>query len=247
MLLPGTLCFEHYYDMKLLPAFIAAVLVSLASPAVAQTRMVSLHDTAARAGYQYVWLAAEQAASLTRPGMVILVRPGNQFYEVNDRSEAASAIPRSAGSDILVPPSLAQRIRLLAAPRTEAQAAQMAPLTITETPVLGALSLSVTNAEGQEAIVVSGRGPSLAPVQLVLVGTLSSEIPTVLISRHDLRIGRSGRFSTTIPIAPNFSRGTILTVRATSLDTVASAEAKLLVGSPNPHVTVPAEKLPPGF
>ncbi|GAC1656917.1 MAG: hypothetical protein NVS9B12_08800 [Vulcanimicrobiaceae bacterium] len=209
--------------------------------------MYSLRAVAAQSGFSYSWLAAEQAAAIERPGVVIVVRPGNQFYEVNDGSEFAGSAPRSAGSDILIPQRLVQRIRLLARAEGSAAIAQAATLSVGSAPLSGALSMTVTPVNGQEALFVSGSGPQSAPVTLTLLATVSREIPDVILSRDDLITGRDGKFSATLWIAPDFMRDTILTVRATSLDTVAPFQTHVLVGSPNPHVTVPAETLPPNF
>ncbi|HEY8313875.1 MAG TPA: hypothetical protein VIG51_06845 [Candidatus Baltobacteraceae bacterium] len=121
------------------------------------------------------------------------------------------------------------------------------PVVVSTTPTTGALSLHVEPATGAEAVRVNCAGPANAPVTITLFATLSSDIPTVVVSRHDFTIDRSGQLSTTISIASDFVRGSILTVRVTSLDTVVPAQASLLVGAPNPHVSVPLEQLPAIF
>ncbi len=100
---------------------------------------------------------------------------------------------------------------------------------------------------GAEAVRITCAGPADAPITITLYATLSSDIPTVIVSRHDFTMSGSGSLATTIPIASDFIRGSILTVRVTSLDTIVPAQAALEIGAPNPHVQVPLEQLPPIF
>ncbi len=237
----------HYGNMKLIAAFIALGIVTLGLTAAAAERMYSLRAVALQSGFSYSWLAAEQAAAIERPGVVIVIRPGNAQYEINDGSEFASTIPQSEGSDLLVPLSIVRRIRLLAGNEGASAAARAASFSIRAAPVSGSLSVTASQVEGHEALFVSGSGPESAPVTLTMLATVSRDIPDVILSRRDLITDRAGKFSVTIPIAPNFMRGTILTVRATSIDSVVPTEVHLLVSPPNPHVTVPAEKFPPHY
>lgn len=233
--------------MKLIAALIALGVLVLGVSAAAAERMFSLRSVAAQSGFSYSWLVGEQAAAIERPGVVIVVRPGNPRYEVNDGSEFASSAPQSSGSDVLIPDSIARRIRSMARAESSSAILHVGSLALASSPIAGELSVHVAAAAGQEAVVVSGTGPSSAPVTLTLLTTLSTDIPDVVLSRKDLTIDRSGAFSATISIAPDFMRGSILTVRATSLDGVAPAQAHLTVGPPNPHVTVPAHYRPPVF
>lgn len=233
--------------MKLIAAFIALGVLVLGVSAAAAERMFSLRSVAAQSGFSYSWLVGEQAAAIERPGVVILVRPGNPLYEVNEVSEFASSAPQSSGNDVLIPDSIARRIRSIARAETSTAILHVGSLALAQSPVSGALTVHVNTAEGQESVVVNGTGPSSAPVTLTLLTTLSTEIPDVVLSRKDLVIDRSGAFSATISIAPDFMRGSLLTVRATSLDGVAPAQAHLTVGPPNPHFTVPARLSPPVF
>lgn len=232
--------------MKLIAALFALSVPVLGVSAAAAERMFSLQSVAAQSGFSYAWLAGEQAASIAKPGVVIVVRPGNPFYEVNDASEFASTSPQSSGNDVLIPDSIARRIRSFARVQSSGAILHAGSLAV-GAPPSGALAIHLDAAQGQEAVVVTGTGPSAAPVTLTLSTTVSSEIPDIVLSRKDLVIDRTGTFSATISIAPDFMRGSILTVRATSLDGVAPAQAHLLVGPPNPHITVPAHILPPVF
>ncbi|MGZ3497529.1 MAG: hypothetical protein ACXWNK_11150 [Vulcanimicrobiaceae bacterium] len=216
----------------------------LAAPVAAAEQTLSLRQLAAQSGFSFRWLGAAGEATIVKPGLTIVIRPGNRFFEVNTRVEGLASVPQAKGDDIFVSPVFARRIEALGeAP----PAKRSANVVVTTTPIAGALSLHVAPATGLDALHVSCNGPINAPVTVTLFATLSSDIPTILVSRHDFTIDRSGQLSTTIPIASDFVRGSILTVRVTSLDTVSPAQASLLVGSPNPHVSVPLEQLPPIF
>lgn len=233
--------------MKLITALTVLAILAFGSAAAAE-RMFSLRAVAAQSGYSYSWLAAEQAAAIERPGVVIVIRPGNPSYEINDALEFADSTPRSsAKGDILIPDSLVRRIRAAGRVQTSSALLAVDALNLNRAPVSGKLALSLLADEGQEAVIVRGTGPDSAPVTLTLLTTVSSDIPDIILSRHDLVTDRSGAFSVTIPIAPDFMRGTIVTVRATSLDGVVPAQAQLSIGPPHTHTPVPATVRPPVF
>ena len=107
--------------------------------------------------------------------------------------------------------------------------------------------LNVTPLHGAEALYVEGTAPPSAPVLLTLVATLSSELPNVLLSRHELTAGPDGKFQAIVPIAPNYMRNTFINVLATSVPGVTSASAQILVDAPNAGIKVPAEQQPGGI
>ncbi|HEY4433545.1 MAG TPA: hypothetical protein VGM99_04000, partial [Candidatus Cybelea sp.] len=83
--------------------------------------------------------------------------------------------------------------------------------------------------------------------RITLLATLSSDLPNVLLSRHDLTAGPDGKFQAIVPIAPDYLRDSFIHVLATSSPGVISASAQLLVHSPNAGVKVPAEAQPGGI
>ncbi|TAM62127.1 hypothetical protein EPN52_00955 [bacterium] len=207
---------------------------------------LALSRVANQSGLSYAWLGVERAVSLTRKGLVIVLRPGANEYEVNDRIEVTAQAPRYAGGDLYVSPELARRIETLARytgrpvaserrQRETAAASQMSAGG-------GQLAIEARPLAGREAIVVNGQAPQGAPVTITLFGTVSSDIPTVVVSRHDVQADVNGRFQAVISIASDYFRGSVLQVVATSGPGVAPASTQVTVGSPNPHVEVPAEK-----
>lgn len=106
------------------------------------------------------------------------------------------------------------------------------------------LSLDVHQHQGAEAIDVSGSAPPNAPVTITLLATVSSDVPTIVVSRQDVVTDVNGRFGALIPIASAYERGTILRIVATSLPGVVPASAQLVINAPNAGVTVPLEQTP---
>jgi hypothetical protein len=111
-------------------------------------------------------------------------------------------------------------------------------------PASGAITMEARQLQGAEAIDVSGTAPAGAPVTITLLAVISTELPTIVVSRHDAVTDVSGRFEATIPVASAFERGTILRVVATSAPGVASASAELVEEAPNAGITVPLEQFP---
>ncbi|MBC5810175.1 MAG: hypothetical protein GIW95_04860, partial [Candidatus Eremiobacteraeota bacterium] len=62
-------------------AFAAATTVQV------EAREVSLQQAAAELGFTYAYLGPEDAVSLGKPGVTILIRPGQRLFDVNDRTE----------------------------------------------------------------------------------------------------------------------------------------------------------------
>ena len=75
---------------------------------------VPLASVAARANLQYEWLATERAVQLSGPGLVLVIRPGANLYEVNDHVEVAAIPPVYGANDIYVSAAVARRIAQLA-------------------------------------------------------------------------------------------------------------------------------------
>lgn len=105
-------------------------------------------------------------------------------------------------------------------------------------PVHGSLSLEARHFQGAEALTVEGNGPANTPVTITLLATVSPEIPTIVVSRHDVVTDVTGRFGAVIPIASAYERGTLLTIVATSASG-ASASAHLVTDAPNAGASVP--------
>lgn len=232
-------------------------LLSLAPCAsIAAGSEVPLATVAREARLEYSWLAATRAVQLSGPGIVLVVRPGDNVYEVDDRVEVTAVTPRYTSNDIYVSQRLATHIIDLARQAemlVSAQEAQAARRVSEEQQQPGAaelhgtIVLNATPLQGAEALLVTGSAPPSAPVRITLLATLSSELPNVLLSRHDLTAGPDGKFQAIVPISPDYLRESYIHVLATSVPGVISASAQLLVQAPNAGVHVPVEAFPGGI
>lgn len=213
----------------------------------AQDNTVSLNSVAAHDGYSLQWLLPERSVSLSRPGLAIVVRPGAVMYFVNSRVEFTETPPRYVNGDLVISSTLAARFDRLArlAAAMQRQRLEGPGLRVsTEPPASGPITIDVRPQPGSEAVSVSGHAPSTAPVTITLLATVSYDVPTVVVSRHDVQPDVNGNFSAQVSIAPSFARGTILRVLATSVAGTTPASAQLIVGSPNAGVIVPLEYEP---
>jgi hypothetical protein len=221
---------------------------------------VPLARIAHSAHLDYQWLMGMGAVQLSGPGIVLVIRPGDYQYEVNDRVELTSTVPHYVSNDIYVSQALANHIIHLARQAQlaiSAQEEQTARIVRSEAyqvrneaiadSVQGTIVLHVTPLEGAEALLVTGEAPPTAPVRITLLATLSSQLPNVLLSRHDLMAGPDGKFQAIVPIGPDYMRDTFIHVLATSSPGVTSASAQLLVQEPNQGLKVPAEAMPGGI
>jgi hypothetical protein len=236
--------------------FVLFSLTSTLSGGAAIDQGVPLARVARTARLDYEWLAATRAVQLSGPGIVLVIRPGDNVYEINDRVELTAVPPRYISNDIYVSRALATHITQLARQAWQLQSAQIAQAASeaarerTESIVAeprGTIALSVIPLKGAEALLVSGEAPPAAPVMITLFATLSSDIPNVLLSRHTLTAGPDGKFQAIVPIAPDYMRDTFIHVLATSTPGVTSASAQLLVQASNAGLKVPAEIQPGGI
>lgn len=101
-----------------------------------------------------------------------------------------------------------------------------------------AIELEARQLKGSEAISVTGSSAPNVRTTLSLYATISSDLPDVLVSRHDVQADQNGRFGAVIPIASAYQRGTLLRVLAISA-TGATGDAHLSLDAPNAGIAVP--------
>jgi len=218
---------------RLSATLVAAAL--LTAPATAHTG-TPLMRVAEAAGYAYAWSASASEVTVSRPGLTVVLRPGNRRYEVNNRVEYASEAPVYGAGDLVVPDDVVNELRALAGRYPDARATEGArpgPAT-SFAPASGSLTLSAHQAAGRDAILVDGTAPASMPVTLTLVGSISRDLPDVLIGRITIQSDRA--FHATLPVATAMPRGSFVTVTATALPGVAPASARVTIGAPNPAI-----------
>jgi hypothetical protein len=117
--------------------------------------------------------------------------------------------------------------------------ASVEPITV------GTMTVTIGPVQGKEAVSIEGKAPAMAPVTLRLYGTYSRDLPDVFLNRRDILADASGHFSAVVPVAPDFWRGTVLTVTASSPDAATSATAKTNLVVPNQGIVgLPGDDLP---
>ena len=217
----------------------------------AMARETALATVAAQLGYSYTYLGPEDAVELKRPNLVVLVRPGERLFDVNDRTEAMDGPPpRFSHDDLYVADPFVGRLRQLAAryplvlPSEHAVTVVNSSATVSA-PTAGTGSISSLEAHqipGTQELSVSGKAPANLPITLTLIGTFSSEIPDVVLSRSRLSSDADGSFTARVSIAPGYLRGAYLTLVASSVPGVTSATYRLQAKAPNGDVSLPAEE-----
>jgi hypothetical protein len=238
-----------YVNRLTLGVILASVAFAAVTPAAIAARGdVSLSRVAAELGYAYAYLGPQDAVSLQRPGVTVLVRPGERLYDVNDRTEAMDGTaPHFYRNDLFVSPQFVARLRAIAAnyPGGMGGPSVVMPATYrsSSATVTGSISsLDVRQIPGTQQLDVSGKTPPNVPIILTLVGTFSSEIPDAVLSRRQVFADTDGRFRASVSIGPGYMRGAYLTLVASSVPGVASASLRFVVKAPNGDLSVPAEQ-----
>ena len=106
------------------------------------------------------------------------------------------------------------------------------------------MTVTVAPATGSEAVTISGTAPAMAPVVLILHAQISRDLPNIFVNRRDVFADADGHFTAVVPIGPDFWRGSILIVSASSSSATAAANAQTVVTLPNPGVVLPADDVP---
>jgi hypothetical protein len=230
------------------PSLAAALFLS-ATPAVMAAHLTSLMQAASQLGYAYSYLGPEDAVALTKPGVTIVIRPGERLFDVNDRTEAMDgSAPLFSHYDIFITDALLARLRQISAKYPSQTTGDRAIVVQNGSSVANATgsisNLTLAQAPGKQDISVAGKAPGNLPITLTLVGTFSSEIPDVVISRNEVVSDADGTFKTDISPAPAFYRGAILTLVASSVSGVSSAKAQIVLKAPNGTTDIPGDVVP---
>jgi hypothetical protein len=216
------------------------------------------HDTplvkvASELGFIYGYLGPEDAVSLSRPGVTIVIRPGERLFDVNDRTESMDGpAPHFYNSDVFVSDEMFNRLRRIAArypavPGGDRAIVVVNPNAAGAAPISGAITgLSVTQTPGDQTLTVAGKAPANLPVTLSVIGTLSNELPNVLLSRREIVAEADGTFNTTVPVASGYFRGGLITLEASSVTGITPAKKRLELKPVNDGVIVPADQDPRG-
>jgi hypothetical protein len=223
-------------------AFALTLIAAVAAPAVAAEQSIPLARVATENGYAYAWLAGEGAVSLSRPGIVVVLRAGQKLYRAGDRVISADRAPYYDGTDLVVSPAVAANLRRLAQ-AFPVPPPPFAPPTQTAA-VTGSLSVEARQVAGRDAIAVSGRGPADAPVLITLTGEVSRDLPVVVLSRIATRVKPDGTYQADIGISSAPPRETVVVATVTSVTGVKPSSTRVVLKATSPSVNSPLDKLP---
>lgn len=218
------------------------ILASVAIPATAAERSVPLARVAAELGYSYAWLPGEAAVSLTRPGVVVVFRAGDQLYRVGDRVISADIAPEFDGTDLVISPSTVGALRSIALAFPVPPPPRLPPAPATSAS--GALTVDMNQVSGHDAVDIHGLGPPDLPITITLTGEMSKDIPVVVLSRTSVRTGPDGTYDAVIGTAAGVPYGTFLVATVTSLPGVTPASKKITVAPTTLRLNSPWDELP---
>lgn len=104
------------------------------------------------------------------------------------------------------------------------------------------VSLDLRQIPGSFHLAVSGKALASTPIVLTLLGTVSSEIPDIVISRRTVVPDYAGNFKFEVPVASDYFPESYLTLVATSPSGAVLAKSpRLVLKAPNTDVSVPIE------
>lgn len=121
-----------------------------------------------------------------------------------------------------------------------------AALVVTQVPSFAAgttLTIAVKPIPGSESVNISGTAPAGSTVDLTLYGTFSMDLPATRLNHVTAQAGPSGTYLLTVGVAPDFIRGSVLTVVAATSDG-ASATARTQLNGPGSENIPPMDSIP---
>ena len=237
-------------------ALVASLVIAVYGWAVAGAEArqgTALSKVASQLGFRYSYLGPEDAVTLARPGVIILVRPGERLFDVNDETEAMDGpVPYFAENDVYVSDQFIARLKAIALkyPASNGEGEQ-ASVVIDKNAVRlparasGAVTvLSIAQEPGSYNLLVDGKAPANLPITITLVATFSSVIPDTVLSRTRTSTDADGTFHADISAAPDYFTGSIISVVASSVPGIVTKKAQIVMQAPNAKVIVPADQIP---
>jgi hypothetical protein len=217
---------------------LAAAIFMAATPAVQAAHLTSLMQAASKLGFAYSYLGPEDAVALTKPGVTIVIRPGERLFDVNDRTEAMDgSAPMFSHYDIFITNALLARLRQISAKYPAQTTGDRAIVVQNGSSVANATgsisNLTLVQVPGKQDITAAGKAPGNLPITLTLTAAFSQDVPDVVLSRNEVVSDADGSFKTDLSPAPAFYHGAVITLVASSVSGVSSAKATIVLKSPN--------------
>jgi hypothetical protein len=104
--------------------------------------------------------------------------------------------------------------------------------TMAAVPEATSSPVDVSAVAGAAAVRVSGTAAGSQRLQAVLYATFAPELPIVLLNRKPLTADAAGRFAATIPIAPAYFNGSIVTVIVQTVTGVIMGRGSIRIADP---------------
>ena len=100
----------------------------------------------------------------------------------------------------------------------------------------GTLTIAVRPHAGSESLDITGTAPAGAYVDLVLYGTVSADLPVVRLNHLSAQAGAAGTYALTVAVAPNFVRGSVLTITASTPDGASAVARTTILGPDSEYI-----------
>lgn len=101
--------------------------------------------------------------------------------------------------------------------------------------------LALSQVPGSYHIAVSGKAPPSTPLVLTLLGTVSSDVPDVVVNRRTIVTDTAGNFYVEVAPAGDYFREGLMTVVAASPAGAVFARSQIVLKAPNAGLSVPNE------
>jgi len=197
--------------MSVASAFRAALVLLVAGSAGAALAddRVPLAKVARELGFHYAYLDQENGVSLTRAGAVVVIRPGDGYFTINNRHVPVYGfIPFYRDNDVVVSRSLEREIAGFLPPKPHVAwrtAAKPALAERTAAPVDDGRVQSVngTFTPAASSVEILGRATPGTTVTLELRAALSEQLPVITLDGTAVVADRNGDFEAQLDNSPD--------------------------------------------
>lgn len=98
------------------------------------------------------------------------------------------------------------------------------------------LTLAVHPHAGEHSLDVTGTAPAGSVVDIVLYATVSKDLPLLRLNHLTAQAGPYGTYAITVPITPDYVKGSILTIQASTEAGATAVARTTLAGTPSEEI-----------
>ncbi len=202
----------------------------------------ALASVAAADGFTYAWMPTESGVVLTRPGVRVVLRAGQRFYEVNNATPIADRAPTFNGDDLMISPELVARLDDIAhrtsSSRDANAAVEPALANVKRAAEMSRpITVAVHAVPGRQALALSGTATPNTLLAVALTGEISKDLPVVSIRRINVAVDANGTYATEVGYGPDVHQHMTITVAVSSSNSADRALAHLVIDSAPTGVT----------